>query len=299
MLETVHDDNPLFLELMKLGADHTAIVIGGGGGIGRGTALGLASKGVRCVIADIELDNAKAVADEIAGLGVASLAVPVDATDNDSLAALAEETERQFGAIHVLSNNVGVVHDRALLDATDAEWGWVVEFNLMSIVRACAAILPRIQTHDAGGHVVNTASMAALWASKPDEVHGVNLGLYTTTKHAVLGYTETLRYELAPDGIGVSCLCPGTVDSNLMATSMRNRPERFGGPEHFDETVGMNPFAMAQEDVGKYVVAGIEDDRTVVLTHASRGRRFVDERAATLAEDFEFFAAIDAETKET
>ncbi|MDW3219669.1 MAG: SDR family NAD(P)-dependent oxidoreductase [Acidimicrobiales bacterium] len=279
---------------MKLGPEHVAVIVGGGGGVGRGTALGLASRGVRCVIADIEIDTASAVADEVAGLGVEAVAAPVDATDAASLAALADEAERRFGGIHILSNNVGVVQIGGLLDASEAEWGWVIEFNLMTIVRSCATIVPRIRAHGGGGHVVNTASMAGLWASRPEEVSGALLGLYTTTKHAVVGYTDTLRGELAAEGIGVSCLCPGTVDSNLMATSMRNRPERFGGPEEFPESKGQMPHAMAQEDVGRYVVAGIEADRGTVLTHP-RAWRFVENRAETLAADFEFFAALQTE----
>jgi NAD(P)-dependent dehydrogenase (short-subunit alcohol dehydrogenase family) len=276
---------------VKITDETTAVVIGGGGGIGRGTALGLASKGARVVIADIELDTATAVADELVAGGSEAIVARVDATDRASLAALADTVENRFGSIDVLSNNVGVVHDARLLDASEDEWAWVVEFNLMSIVRACAVIVPRIQRRGRGGHVVNTASMAALWASKPEEVGGVHLGLYTTTKHAVLGYSETLRGELAKDGIGVSCLCPGTVDSNLMATSMRNRPDRYGGAGEAGETQGLIPHAMAQEDVGKFVVAGIEANRAHVLTHP-RGQRFVEQRAATLAANFEFFASI-------
>jgi short-subunit dehydrogenase len=133
--------------------------------------------------------------------------------------------------------------------------------------------------------------MAGLWASRPEEVSGTHLGLYTTTKHAVVGYTETLRGELAAEGIGVSCLCPGTVDSNLMQTSMRHRPDRYGGAVEVGETVGAIPYAMAQEDVGAYVVAGIEADRTLILTHP-QGRRFVEKRVETHLADFEFFEGI-------
>lgn len=276
---------------MRIDDQTTAIVIGGGGGIGRGTALGLASKGARLVIADIDLAAATAVADELLADGTHAFAAQVDATDQASLAGLADAAEEHFGSIDVLSNNVGVVHDVGLLDASEQEWAWVIEFNLMSIVRACAAIVPRIQAHGRGGHVINTASMAALWASKPEEVGGVRLGLYTTTKHAVLGYSETLRGELADDGIGVSVFCPGTVDSNLMASSMRNRPERYGGPEPAGATLGMIPFAMAQEDVGKFVVAAIEANRIHILTHP-RGRSFVDDRAERLTADFDYFTTI-------
>jgi NAD(P)-dependent dehydrogenase (short-subunit alcohol dehydrogenase family) len=274
---------------MKLTPDTTAIVIGGGGGIGRGTALGLASRGVRCVIADIELDSAQAVAAELVAGGTDALAVRVDATDVDSLAELAERAEARFGPVHVLSNNVGVIVDVPLLEATEQQWGWVVEFNLMTIVRACSVIVPRIRAHGGGGHVVNTASMAALFASTPQQVGGVRLGLYTTTKHAILGYSETLRGELAPDGIGVSCLCPGMVDSNLLATSLRNRPERYGGAEQAGDTTGLIPGAMAQEDVGPYVVAGIEGDRLHILTHPGESRAIVEARAAALAADLDHY----------
>lgn len=276
---------------MRISDETTAVIIGGGGGVGRGIALGLAGKGARLVIADIDEATAGRVADELAGLGAHAVAVAVDATDPASLVALGDAAESAFGSIDVLSNNVGVVHSGELLEATEAEWAWVVEFNLMSIVRACAAIVPRIRAHGRGGHVVNTASMAGLWASRPEEVSGTHLGLYTTTKHAVVGYTETLRGELAAEGIGVSCLCPGTVDSNLMQTSLRHRPARYGGAVEVGETVGMIPYAMAQEEVGAYVVAGIEADRTLILTHP-QGRRFVEQRATTHLADFEFFAAI-------
>lgn len=279
---------------MKITEQTTAVVIGGGGGVGRGIALGLAAKGARIVIADIDPETAAVVAAELAGLGHDAIAAQVDATDTESLAALADLAVAEFGSIDVLSNNVGVVHSGELLDATESEWGWVIEFNLMTIVRACAVIAPRIRAHGRGGHIVNTASMAGLWASRPEEVSGTHLGLYTTTKHAVVGYTETLRGELAVDGIGVSCLCPGTVDSNLMQTSMKHRPDRFGGAVDVGETVGLMPYAMAQEDVGRYVVAGIEHDRTLILTHP-RGRRFVDQRHAVHGADFDFFAALAAE----
>lgn len=274
---------------MKITGKTTAIVIGGGGGIGRGIALGVAGRGARVVVADIDPETAGSVADELADLGHDAIAVAVDATNPDSLTALAETAESTFGTIDLLSNNVGVVHSGELLSATESEWAWVVEFNLMTIVRACAAIAPRIRAHGRGGHIVNTASMAGLWASRPEEVSGIHLGLYTTTKHAVVGYTETLRGELAADGIGVSCLCPGTVDSNLMHTSMRHRPARHGGPVEVAKTQGMVPYAMAQEEVGRSVVAGIEADRTLILTHP-QARRFVEARHVAQLADFDFFA---------
>jgi NAD(P)-dependent dehydrogenase (short-subunit alcohol dehydrogenase family) len=279
---------------VEIGPGTTGIVIGGGGAIGRGTALGLASRGANAVVADIEIYSATRVAEELESLGAAAIPVRVDATDRTSLAELADAAEARFGSIALLSNNVGVVQAASLLEATEEEWGWNIEFNLMSIVRACSVIVPRIQAHGCGGHVINTASMAALWAARPEEVSGVQLGLYTTTKHAVLGYTETLRNDLAAENIGVSCLCPGTVESNLSATSLRNRPARFGGPAEAPDSQGRVPFAMAQEAVTKYVLAAIEGNRNIALTHPG-ARPLVERRAKALAADFDFFDAIAAE----
>ncbi|MEQ8841885.1 MAG: SDR family NAD(P)-dependent oxidoreductase [Acidimicrobiales bacterium] len=269
----------------------TAVIIGGGGGVGRGIALGLAGQGARVVIADIDLDTAAAVADELTASGHDAVACVVDATELVSLAALADMAEARYGSIDILVNTVGVVHSGEILDAPDSDWAWVLEFNVMTVVRACAVFVPRIRAHGRGGHVVNTASMAGLWASKPEEVAGTHLGLYTTSKFAVVGFTEALRGELASDGIGVSCLCPGTVDSNLMQTSLRHRPERFGGAVEVDATLGKIPYAMAQEEVGRVVVAGIEHDRALILTHP-QARHFVDRRAASHADDFDFFTAV-------
>ncbi len=265
-----------------------AVVIGGGSGVGRGIALGLAAAGARVVVADIERDAAEAVVKEIAG---GALAARVDGTSRESLAELADLAERELGAIHIVSNNVGVHIDRPLDQATEEEWSWVIEFNFMSIVRGVDALLPRLRRHGQGGHIVNTASMAALLALGPERVFS-HLGMYSATKHAILGYTEILRRELEPEGIGVSVLCPGLVLSNLSNTSARNRPGRHGGP--LDEP-GPVPeqvaaLSMKPEEVGPIVVRGIRANRLHILTHASRADQIL-ERHEALMSDFAFFAA--------
>ena len=255
--------------------------------MGRGTSIALARAGARVVVADIEPDSAASVAAELTNAGGTAVAATVDGTDRASLAELADTAERTFGPINVFANNVGVIVDAPLVEATEQQWAWVIEFNLMSIVRGAGVFAPRM-AHGAGAHIVNTASMAALFAGTPDMVGGVHLGLYTATKHAVLGYSEILRSELAGDGIGVSVLCPGLVDSNLMATSLRNRPERHGGAEEVASTTGANPGAMRPEDAGEVVVKGILGDRFLILTHPE-AQAIVDARHDALVADFDFF----------
>jgi NAD(P)-dependent dehydrogenase (short-subunit alcohol dehydrogenase family) len=244
----------------------TAVVIGGGSGIGRGISLGVAAAGMRVVVADIEPDSAGAVAAEIAAHGGTAAARRVDGTSIDSLEELAAFATAEYGAVHVLSNNVGVIADRSIPEATEVDWGWFLEFNIMAIVRGVQVFLPHLRAHGGEAHIVNTSSMAGLLALDPAFTGGVHTGLYTTTKHALIGYSAMLRAELAPEGIGVSVLCPGLVAGNLSATAARNRPARFGGPTPAAPRP-TPPSAMPNEQIGPRVVAGIQANRLHLFTH--------------------------------
>jgi NAD(P)-dependent dehydrogenase (short-subunit alcohol dehydrogenase family) len=283
----------------------TAVVVGGGSGVGRGVALGLGGEGMQVVVADIDPKTAEAVRAEIVGAGGQATAAAVDGTDRSALADLAAHARSEHGAVHVLSTNVGVFANQPLDTATEQDWAWIVEFNLLSAVRAVEAFLPHLRraagsagSDGSGGsdgsagsggsaHIVITASMAALMAPGAG-THGVHLGLYTATKHALLGYGETLRGELAHDGIGVSVLCPGMVRSNLAATSARNRPARYGGPLPEPDGAPL-PQSMAPEAVGPVVVRGIKANRLHILTHPE-SRQVVEARHAVLIDDFSFFS---------
>jgi NAD(P)-dependent dehydrogenase (short-subunit alcohol dehydrogenase family) len=271
-------------------AGRTAVVIGGGSGIGRGVALGLAGAGARLAVADIDLESARAVASEVEARGARALALQVDGTSRESLGALAGRASRELGPIHLLSNNVGVMLDRPLDRASEADWAWVIELNLLSIVRAVDVFLPFLRAAPGEKHILNTASMAALVAQTRPELPA-NLGLYTATKHAVLGYTETLRAELAAEGIGVSVLCPGLVLSNLAQTSARHRPARHGGPLEPPAAMPaqLAALAMKPEQVGPIAVRAIRANRLHVFTHPER-RKQVEARQQRVLDDFDFAA---------
>ena len=267
-----------------------AVCVGGGSGIGRGIALGLGAEGVRVLVADIDLAAADRVRDEIVGAGGEAQSAQVDATSNDSLAELARTAADLIGNVHVLVNTVGVIANTPLASATEEEWGWFTEFHLMSAVRTVNAFLPGIRAHGEGAHIVLTSSMAGLLALSPQMTGGTNTGLYTVMKHALVGYGEMLRYELAPEGIGVSVLCPGLVESNLGATSARNRPDRYGGA--FADPSGgggMPPGAMPNEAVGPIVVRAIRANRAYIVTHPET-RPMVEARQQALLDDYTFAA---------
>lgn len=268
-----------------------AVAVGGGSGIGRGIALGLGAEGMHVLVADIDPESAARVAGEIVAAGGTADAAAVDATDPASLAALAESAAATVGNVHVLIQTVGVVANTPLTSATEEEWGWFSEFHLMSAVRTVNAFLPGIRAHGEPAHIVLTSSMAGLLALSPQMTGGVNTGLYTVMKHALVGYGEMLRYEIEPEGIGVSVLCPGMVESNLATTSARNRPDRYGGS--FADPMsgrGMPPGAMPNEAVGPIVVRAIRANRTYILTHPET-RSLVEARQQRLLDDYTFAAS--------
>jgi NAD(P)-dependent dehydrogenase (short-subunit alcohol dehydrogenase family) len=264
----------------------TAVVIGGGSGVGRGIALGLAARGASVVVADIDPDASKGVADEIQAKGGRAQSAVVDATDRDSLRQLAEQQED----VSILVNTAGAIVDRPLAESTDDEWGWITEFNVMSMLRSVQAFLPLLRANGGNAHIVLTSSSAGLLALGP-EVVTIHNGLYTATKHALIGLADMLRSELAPEGIGVSVLCPGLVAGNLGQTSARNRPARFGGPLPAPQQKPMPDRAMPNEAVGPFVVAAIEHNRFYVFTHPEV-RTMIEERHRALLEDVDFYAAL-------
>jgi NAD(P)-dependent dehydrogenase (short-subunit alcohol dehydrogenase family) len=266
-------------------ANKTAVVIGGGQGIGRGIALALADERMQVAVLDIEANAASKTASELEAKGVRAIGLRVDVTDEGSLADAARTVSDRLGPVHVLSNNAGVSAPQGpICDKTDADWQWVFSVNLFGIVKGVQAFLPAIRAHGQGGHIVNTSSMAGLIA-----VPELQVGVYTASKYACTGYCEILRAELAPEAIGVSVLCPGLIDTQLSLTSARNRPKRFGGPL---PTPGPMPEAMRQvamqpEQVGPIVVRGIKANRLHILTHPTMAIPMVEARFAQIRQDAE------------
>lgn len=266
--------------------DKVAVVIGGAGGIGRGVCAALAAEGAVVVVADLDVAGAQQVVDSLRTGGAEASALRVDATDVDSLRGLADEVVARHGAVHVLVNLAGVITNRRLEEATEDEWAWFWEFNVMAHVRANNVFLPHLRAAGAPAHIVNTSSMAGMLVLGPELVGGFANGLYTTTKHALVGYCGMLRSELEPEGIGVSVLCPGLVEGTLSASSARNRPERFGGPT--PDPRGGAPksrHAMDSDTAGFMVVEGIKANRHHIFTHPE-GLPMVEARNDVVAADF-------------
>jgi len=267
---------------MKELRGRTAVVTGAASGIGRGIALALAAEGMTVAVADLDADGAAAVARE---LGASAFPLRVDVTSSASLEAAAKAVAARTGGAHVLVNNAGVMLPlRPITEASEADWDYLLSVNLLGVIKGVQAFLPQLRARAPEAHVVNTASMGGLVA-----VPGFPIGAYVTSKYACVGYSESLRGELAGHGIGVSVLCPGMVISNLGATSARNRPARFGSQAPPPSAGAGDEFAelmMKAEDVGPVVVRGIRANRLHLFTHLD-SRRQVERRFQALLADFE------------
>lgn len=198
----------------------TAFVTGAASGVGFALARALAAEGANVMLADIEEPALDAAVARLAGFSPRIASIVCDVADFDSLSRAAAETRDAFGPVHILCNNAGVAGGSGVEAISPQTWRWVVDVNLMGVVNGLAAFLPAMRAHGQGGHIVNTASMAGLQAN-------IGFSPYVATKYAVVGISEGLAKELAPENIGVSVLCPGFVRTRI-AESARNRQERYG-----------------------------------------------------------------------
>jgi len=275
-----------------------AVVTGGGSGIGRGIALALGAEGMTVAVADVRHSTAAAVAAEIESKGGCAVAIEVDVTSVESLAAASKEVAAWAGRVNLLCANAGVLaRVGPLVDHTVEDWEYTFSVNVMGIVKTVAAFLPPLRESAPDAHIVTTASLGGLVS----EVRAP-IGAYIASKYACVGYSEMLRAELEAERIGVSVLCPGVVTSNLMATSAENRPDAFGLqpiPQLAaggDGTGGASApplpaWALAPEDVGPIVIRAIRSKRFYVLTHP-RAWPLVEGRFRAMRADFDFASGV-------
>ena len=237
-----------------------SVVTGGGSGIGRALAEAFAREGARVVVADLDEAGMADVVGPIRARGGEALAVRTDVTDLASVQALAERAFGAFGRVHVLCNNAGVALWGGLETATHRDWLWVLGVNVWGVIHGLEAFLPRRIAQKEPGHIVNTASMAGLVATR-------GLGIYNTSKYAVVGLSETLAKDLKPYGIGVSVLCPMGVSTKIRA-SERNRPSHLKNDQPSRaEPVELMGRYLAPDTVAEMVLGAILRNEVYVITH--------------------------------
>jgi NAD(P)-dependent dehydrogenase (short-subunit alcohol dehydrogenase family) len=240
----------------------TAVVTGGASGIGRGTALELARRGADVVLADIHDERLTDTAAEIVALGQRCLPVRCDVTSDADLEALADAAFAEFGTVELVMNNAGISVLGPSYRVPASEYQRVLDVNVLGLVRGTNAFVPAM-VERGSGYVVNTASIAGIWAYTWD------CAPYITSKFAAYGYTEALARSLQPLGVGVSVLCPGLVHTNL-AENVRFAgvpDEHAGSWMHFPADMAAD--AVDAEAVGPMVCDAVEAERFTIFTTAN------------------------------
>jgi short-subunit dehydrogenase len=243
--------------------DRVAVITGAAGGLGRALAAELARQGMHLVLADVATEALEQVANELRTTGRHVLAVPTDVSDPRAVDALLARTLSELGSCHLMCNNAGVFHAAPLLEASEAEWSRVIGVNLWGVVHGCRTF-GRHFAQQGEGHLLNSASAAGLFP-----VPGMSS--YSTSKYAVVGFSQQLRWELAPRGVGVTVLCPGVIKTQMARAA-------GVGLEHVDLDAVLAR-APSPEGLARQAVHAVVRDRAMVLygpeAHAFRVLRLL------------------------
>jgi NAD(P)-dependent dehydrogenase (short-subunit alcohol dehydrogenase family) len=238
-----------------------AVVTGAASGIGAGLARAFGEAGMRVALADVEAGPLESVCASLRARGVEALAVPTDVTRPAEIEALAERVYTELGAVNVLCNNAGVCQGGPIQEMSDADWRWLLGVNLFGVIHGCREFVPRMARQEGPAHIVNTASIGGF-------VTGGELGMYSTSKYAVVGYTESLAQDVAHHDIGVSVLCPGWTDTKL-ADAARNRPEELGtAPAKMEAITSGMATGLDPLEVGRRTLRGIREGALYIFTHS-------------------------------
>ena len=227
-----------------------AVVTGAGSGIGRATATALAAAGARVVAVDIDEVTAKETA---AQLGAGHHAYPVDVSDAVAMAELAAAVEREHGVPDIVVNNAGIGMSGRFLDTTSDDWDAILGVNLRGVVNGCAAFGPAMLARGSG-QVVNVSSGLGY-------IPSAETPAYCATKAAVLHLSRCLRADWAAQGVGVSAICPGVINTPI-ATSTRHLGPRAAKTAE----LAQKGFARSHPPriVAEAIVSAVRRNRSVV-----------------------------------
>lgn len=269
-------------------AGQAAVITGGASGIGLGMARALARRGVRVMLADIDIATAEAEASALRSAGSHVRAQAVDVTEEASIGALADAAFEAFGTVNLLFNNAGVGVPGPLEKLAPRNWEWQFAVNLRAIFYAARAFVPRMQASGAPCRIVNTASEHALGLP---EMGGL-ITPYTASKHAVLGLSLGMRRDYAGSNIAVSVICPALVRSRIWKAATV-RPEAYGGPRDIDPRHGeSNSKGLGADVAGERIVRQIEAGSFYIFTHGPDERRVAEEKAAEIAAALDTYDAL-------
>ncbi len=196
------------------------VATGGGRGIGAAIARALAAEGAAVVVSARSRDEIEAVAAELRHAGASAWAVPCDVTDPQAVEALRLGAEEKLGGVDVLINNAGIGHSAPLKAVKLSDWDRIMAVNVTGTFLCTQAFLPQM-VERGWGRVVNVASIAG-------KMGAPYISAYAASKHAVVGFTRSIAAEVAPTGVTVNAVCPGFVETDMVAESMERIVAKTG-----------------------------------------------------------------------
>lgn len=244
------------------------VVTGGARGIGRATALEFARQGADVLIADINDVAAKETVGELRELGVRASAAHLDVSDSAAWAQFADAVRAEQGVPDVVVNNAGIGMGGPFLGTSEADWAKILGVNVWSVIHGCRLFAAQQVERGEGGHIVNVASAAAY---SPSVVYPA----YATTKAAVLMLSECLRAELEREGIGVTAVCPGFIDTDISKTTIHvGVDEQTAARLREHQIASYHRRNYTSEKVARQIVRAVADDKPIaIITPEARALR--------------------------
>ena len=194
------------------------LVTGAASGIGRASARLFAEAGAKLIVCDVNEAGLAELEKELHEKDALLFAAKVDVSDRAAMQAFSERVHREVSALDVLLNNAGVGLGGGLLETSLDDWEWVLKINLWGVIHGCHFFVPKMVERAKGGAVINVASVLGLHAA-PNTIG------YATSKFGVVGLSESLRAELLPHGIEVTAICPGLINTPIIANGRVRAPD--------------------------------------------------------------------------
>ena len=235
---------------------NTIAISGAGSGFGAALAHKYAADGWQVAVTDIDESRARQTLFEIKQLGGNGFFMCLDTTQSDHWQLLEDAVMEKWGGLHVLVNNAGVAAAGNIEDTSMDDWQWVLDIDLMGVVRGCHQFA-RMFKQQGSGHIVNVSSFAGL-AGLPFIVS------YGVAKAGVVALSEALRAEMQPHGVGVTVVCPAFVRTRLLDSFRATRPDAMAKVTRWMDTSGVTA-----DDVARDIQAAVKNRTFLLLTHAS------------------------------